>query len=70
MFGFDFTGGERNDPGLVRLAVQAVGRQLGIIGMRGDDHHPLTAKVRVLEGPQDRLAQQPAETPAQTQFTA
>ncbi|MNO92684.1 hypothetical protein D3C76_842650 [compost metagenome] len=69
MFGFDFTGGERHDPGLVRLAVQTVGGQLGIIGVRGDDHHPLPAKVRMLECPQDRLAHQPAETPAQTQLT-
>ena len=33
VFGFYLTGGERDDPGLVGLTVQAIGRLLGIIGM-------------------------------------
>ncbi|MNL19195.1 hypothetical protein D3C87_1403830 [compost metagenome] len=68
VFGFDFTGSQCDDPGFIGLAVQAIGCQFRIIGMGRDDHHPLTAVIRMFESPQHRLAEQSAKTPAQTQF--
>ncbi|MCY1244146.1 hypothetical protein D9M72_572050 [compost metagenome] len=69
MFGVDFTGSQCDDPGFVGLAVQTVGRQLGVIGVGRDDHHPLTPVIRMLERPQHRLAEHAAEAPAQAQVT-
>jgi hypothetical protein len=68
-FGFDFTSGQRDDPGFVGLAVQTVGRQFGIVGVGRDDHHPLTPVVRMFERPQHRLTEHAAETSAQAQVT-
>ncbi|MNZ48112.1 hypothetical protein D3C78_658500 [compost metagenome] len=47
--GFDFTGRQGDNPGVSGLAVQAEGRQFGIVGMGRNHHHPLLAIVRLLE---------------------
>ncbi|MNN33559.1 hypothetical protein D3C81_1473220 [compost metagenome] len=67
MLGLDFTGGQRHYPGFIRLAVKAIGRQLGVVGMRRNHHHPAPLQFDRRGYPQTRLAQQPAMTTTQAQ---
>ncbi|MNQ98031.1 hypothetical protein D3C85_1137050 [compost metagenome] len=67
--GLDFTGGDGHDPALFGAAVQAECGQLGVVGVGRDHHHPLTAVIRMFERREHRLAEQSAETSAQTQLT-
>ncbi len=65
MLGFDLAGGQGHDPGLASLAVEAEGGQLGVVGMRSDDHHPPLTVVGMARTPQGRFADQPAMPAAQ-----
>jgi hypothetical protein len=54
VLGFDLASGQGHHPGFVGLAVQAIGSQLGVVGMGRDHHHPALAQLDGRGYPQAR----------------
>ncbi|RMO56111.1 hypothetical protein ALQ37_05554, partial [Pseudomonas syringae pv. aptata] len=69
MLGLDLTGGQCDDPRFLGLAVKPESGQLGIVGVRCDDHDTLFSRIRLTKQPEPRRAGQTAATPAQFQHT-
>ena len=69
MLSFDFASGQGHNPGFTGLAVQPESGQFGIIGVRGNHHHPLIAVVGLAEHPKLGLPRDAAKTPANTQLS-
>ena len=67
VLGFDFTGGQGDNPGFVGLAVQTIRGQLGVVGMWRDHHHPATLQLDRRGYPQAQLTLQLAMPAAQAQ---